>query len=84
MRQEMRSTNSASVMVWTNLVAEMTSGDLTRFSCDTIDPSMAHFLGGVGLDVADTGMLENVVESSELLVWTTWTKELVKYKYQES
>ena len=51
------------------MVAEMTSGDLTRLSCEvTADPSRADFLGGVGLDVADTGMLENVVDSSELLV----------------
>ena len=50
----MRSTNSDSVMVWTNLVADITSGDLHKLS-DMADPSKADFLGGVGLAVADTG-----------------------------
>ena len=50
----MRSTNSDSVMVWTNLVADITSGDLHKLS-DMADPSKADFLGGVGLAVADIG-----------------------------
>ena len=50
----MRSTNSDSVMVWTNLVADITSGDLHKLS-DMADPSKADFLGGVGFAVADTG-----------------------------
>ena len=54
MRQEMRSTNSDSVIVWTNLVADITRGDLQRLS-DIAEPSSADFLGGVGLAVADIG-----------------------------
>ena len=41
-------------MVWTNLVADITRGDLQRLS-DMADPSRADFLGGVGLAVADIG-----------------------------
>ena len=66
MRQEMRSTNSASVIVWTNLVAEINNGDLIRSSEPTADPSRADFLGGVGLAVADTGTEEGIwVEGRE-------------------
>ena len=73
MRQEIRSTNSDSVMVWTNLVADITSGDLHRFS-DIADPSRADFFGGVGLAVAETGPGDGDTQtgpwSREL--WTTW------------
>ena len=54
MRQEMRSTNSDSVIVWTNLVADITSGDLHKFSV-IADPSRADFFGGVGFADAETG-----------------------------
>ena len=77
MRQEIRSTNSDSVIVWTNLVADMTRGDLHKFS-DIADPSRADFFGGVGLAVADTGPGEGETQtgvgvSREL--WTTWGEE---------
>ena len=60
MRQEMRSTNSDSVIVWTNLVADITRGDLHRLS-DMADPSRADFLGGPGDGDTQTGFESGVV-----------------------